>query len=166
MKEVIITINESDITSRIFTESGYTALARAKSGIPERFTDIVQATDDEHRIIKSFITDSINEVASIISRFMSPCSTKHIEDGVSDVIYIKFTMPNNSPDSMVALLKECICSFSTARSLQWWMLTVKPDEANTHIAKAQNELARMRELLSSRTRPVKTNANDDNIVEL
>ena len=47
MKDITITINESDITERIATVSGYAALARSKAGMPERFTDIMQTTDDD-----------------------------------------------------------------------------------------------------------------------
>lgn len=168
MKEVIITINGDDIADRIFSESAYAALARAKSGLPERFTDIVQATEDDRNLIERFIIESANEVAGIISRYMSSCSVTYMqtEENTGGTIYIRFTIPQNCPDSMAASLKESITSFAAARSLQHWMLTVKPDEANIHLSKAQNDIARIRELLSSRTRPVMGTAEDENIIEL
>ncbi|MBR3616182.1 MAG: hypothetical protein IKL56_06125 [Bacteroidaceae bacterium] len=168
MKEVIITINGGDIADRIFSESAYAALARAKSGLPERFTDIVQATEDDRNLIERFIIESVNEVAGIISRYMSSCSITYMqtEENTGGTIYIRFTIPQNCPDSMATSLKESITSFAAARSLQHWMLTVKPDEANIHMSKAQNDIARIRELLSLRTRPVMGTAEDENIIEL
>lgn len=168
MKEVIITINGDDIADRIFSESAYAALARAKGGLPERFTDIVQATEDDRNLIERFIIESVNEAAGIISRYMSPCSATYMqtEENTGGTIYIRFTIPQNCPDSMATSLKESITSFAAARSLQHWMLTVKPDEANIHLSKAQNDIARIRELLSSRTRPVMGTAEDENIIEL
>ena len=168
MKEINITINESDIMSRIFAESGYTALARAKSGMPERFTDIVQATDDDRSTIRRFIADSMGEAAGTITRYMSPCTVRYIGDeyGSNGTIYVRFVVPQNSPDGIAQMLKESITVFSTARSLQHWMLMVKPDEANIHLGKAQGELLRIRELLSLRARPVKGSDTDDNIIDL
>lgn len=168
MKEINITINESDIMSRIFAESGYTALARAKSGMPERFTDIVQATDDDRSTIRRFIADSMGEAAGTITRYMSPCTVRYIGDeyGSNGTIYVRFVVPQNSPDDMAQMVKESITVLSTARSLQHWMLMVKPDEANIHQGKAQGELLRIRELLSLRARPVKGSDTDDNIIDL
>lgn len=168
MKEVIITINGDDIADRIFSESAYAALSRAKSGLPERFTDIVQATEDDRNLIERFIIESVNEAAGIISRYMSSCSVTYMqtEENTGGTIYIRFTIPQNCPDSMATSLKESITSFAAARSLQHWMLTVKPDEANIHLSKAQNDIARIRELLSLRTRPVMGTAEDENIIEL
>lgn len=168
MKEVIITINGGDIADRIFSESAYAALARAKSGLPEHFTDIVQATEDDRNLIEKFIIESANEVTGIISRYMSSCSVTYMqtEENTGGTIYIRFTIPQNCPDSMATSLKESITSFAAARSLQHWMLTVKPDEANIHLSKAQNDIARIRELLSLRTRPVMGTAEDENIIEL
>lgn len=168
MKEVIITINGGDIADRIFSESAYAALARAKGGLPERFTDIVQATEDDRNLIERFIIESVNEAAGIISRYMSSCSVTYMqtEENTGGTIYIRFTIPQNCTDSMATSLKESITSFAAARSLQHWMLTVKPDEANIHLSKAQNDIARIRELLSLRTRPVMGTAEDENIIEL
>lgn len=168
MKEVIITINGGDITERIFSESAYAALARAKGGLPERFTDIVQATDDDRNLIERFIIESVNEASGIISRYMSPCSVTYMqtEENTGGTIYIRFTMPQNCPGSLAASLKESITSFAAARSLQHWMLTVKPDEANIHLSKAQNDIARIRELLSLRIRPTKGSIQDEKIIEL
>lgn len=168
MKEVIITIDEREITGRIFSESGYAALARAKGGLAEHFTDMVQATDDDRSVIKSFITDSINEAAGVISRYMTPCTVGHIGSGcdADGTICIHFTMPHNSPTGIISTLKEYITGFAVARSLQQWMLTVKPDEAGIHLTKAQSILQCMREQFSVRSRPVKEEADDDNIIEL
>lgn len=168
MKEVTITIDESIIKERIFMQSGYTAMARSKAGLPGQFTDIMQATDDEDDMVKHFISDSINEVAGVINRYLAPGSTKFIENGNERerTMYISFTLPHNCPESIMATLKECIISFAAARSLQHWNLIVKPDESNIHIAKAQNELVRMRELLSTRTRPEKGNGEGYGIIEL
>ena len=146
MKEINITINESDIMSRIFAESGYAALARAKSGMPERFTDIVQATDDDRSTIRRFIADSMGEAAGTITRYMSPCTVRYIGDeyGSNGTIYVRFVVPQNSPDGMAQMLKESITVFSTARSLQHWMLMVKPDEANIHLGKAPAKCSALR----------------------
>lgn len=168
MKEVTITIDESRIKERIFRQSGYTAVVRSKAGLPGQFTDIMQATDDEDDIVKNFISDSINEVAMVINRYLAPCSIKFIEnsDGRERSILIVFTLPHNSPESITRTLKECIVSFAAARSLQHWNMIVKPDESNIHITKAQNELLRIRELLSTRTRPEKRNGEENSIIEL
>ena len=167
MKDITITINESDITERIATVSGYAAMARSKAGMPERFTDILQTTDDDRAIIQGFIGEGINEAVGIINRFMSPCSARFVDAGDNNrLIRIAFTLPHNCPESIMATLKECIISFAAARSLQHWNLIVKPDESNIHIAKAQNELVRMRELLSTRTRPEKGNGEGNGIIEL
>jgi hypothetical protein len=168
MKEITITINECDITGCIFSESGYATLARAKSGMPERLTDIVQATEDDRSVIRRFIAESMNEAAGIITRYMSPCTVRRTGAGdeADAIINIQFAMPHNFATGIIALLKESITSFAAARSLQHWMLMVNPDEASIHLSKAQSDIARMRELLSARTRPVKGGTADDNIIEL
>ena len=168
MKEVTITIEWNDIIGRIFAESGYAALARAKAGLPEQFTDILQVTEDDRRILKGYIRDSINEAAVTISRYLAPCSVKFIGNAGEEesLVYLTFTPPHNYPDRMLPALKECISALTVSRCLQYWVLTVKPDEANIHISKAQGELLHMRELLSARTRPVKESGTDDNIIEM
>lgn len=167
MKDITITINESDITERIATVSGYAALARSKAGMPERFTDILQTTDDDRAIIQGFIGEGINEAVGIINRFMSPCSAKFVDDGDNDrLIRIAFTLPHNCPASSIEALKTTITNLAAYRSLQHWMLTVKPDEANMNASKADSELARMRSLLAVRQRPMMNPDNKDNIIEL
>lgn len=167
MKDITITINESDITERIATVSGYAALARSKAGMPERFTDILQTTDDDHAIIQGFIGEGINEAVGIINRFMSPCSAKFFDAGGNDrLIRIAFTLPHNCPASSIEALKTTITNLAAYRSLQYWMLTVKPDEANLNSSKADSELARMRSLLAVRERPMMNPDNKDNIIEL
>ena len=168
MKEVTITIDGNEITSRIFSESGYAALARAKSGIPEHFTDIMQATDDDRKVVGRFIADSINEVAGIISRYMSPCTVKQCgADGdVHSIMWLRFTIPHNCPEDIIGLLREKVASFAAARSQQHWMLMVKPDEASIHLQKAQSDIMQIRELLSTRARPVKGSTMKDNIIEM
>ena len=167
MKNITITINESDITERIATVSGYAALARSKAGIPERFTDILQTTDDDRAIIQGFIGEGINEAVGIINRFMSPCSARFVDAGDNDrLIRIAFTLPHNCPASSIEALKTTITNLAAYRSLQHWMLTVKPDEANLNASKADSELARMRSLLAVRQRPMMNPDNKDNIIEL
>ena len=167
MKEVIITINGDDIADRIFSESAYAALARAKGGLPERFTDILQTTDDDRAIIQGFIGEGINEAVGIINRFMSPCSAKFVDAGDNNrLIRITFTLPHNCPASSIEALKTTITNLVAYRSLQHWMLTVKPDEANLNASKADSELARMRSLLAVRERPKMNPDNKDNIIEL
>lgn len=168
MKEVTITIDGGEIASRIFSESGYAALARAKSGIPEQFTDIMQATDDDRKAVGRFIADSINEVAGIISRYMSPCTVKQCgTDGdAHSIMCLRFTIPHNCPEDIIGLLREKVASFAAASSQQRWMLMVKPDEASIHLQKAQSDIMQIRELLSTRTRPVKGSTMNDNIIEM
>lgn len=167
MKEISITINESYITERIATVSGYAALARSKAGMPERFTDILQTTDDDRAIIQGFIGEGINEAVGIINRFMSPCSAKFVDAGDNDrLIRIAFTLPHNCPASSIEALKTTITNLAAYRSLQHWMLTVKPDEAQLHASMADTSLARIRSLLSTRERPRKEPDNKNNIIEL
>lgn len=167
MKDITITINESDITERIATVSGYAALARSKAGMPDRFTDIMQTTDDDRAIIQGFIGEGINEAVGIINRFMSPCSARFVDTGDNDrLIRIAFTLPHNCPASSIEALKTTITNLAAYRSLQHWMLTVKPDEANLNASKADSELARMRSLLAVRQRPMMNPDNKDNIIEL
>lgn len=163
MKEVIITIEESDIKARIFTESGYAALARAKAGVPAEYSDMLQATEDEQHMLKAFIAESVNEAAGIISRYMTPCSAR---SGDSALIYITFKLPYNTPEGIENGLKEVIKSFVVSRSMQHWAQTVKPDEMSLHSAKAQNCAVQIREMLCRRTRPAKQDDTKDNIVEL
>lgn len=168
MREVVITICESDIARRIFTESGYMALARAKAGLPERFTEMIGATGDEQRILEGFISDSIDEAAGIISRYLTPCTVRRSsgEDDSGRLISISFAQPHNCPEGLGGALKRYIESFAAARSMQCWMMAVKPDEASALAAKAQSCLARLREQLCVRCRPVKGSSEDDNVIEL
>ena len=168
MKEVNIIIDGGKVAGRVYDESGYAALARSKAGIPERFTDIVNATEDEAEILKRFIGESVNEATSIISRYLTPCTAEFMksEDSNGWLMKIPLRLPHNCPVNIVTTLKECIESFATSRTLQYWMLTVKPDEANIHMSKAQSEMARMRELLCRRSRPANDPNGKDNIIEL
>lgn len=168
MKEVIITINENEITERIAAESGYTSMARNKAGLPERFTDIMQATDDDGKLISTFVSDSINEASGLINRFLSPCSVKFDDtgEGESRIILIRFTLPHNSPESTAEALKNCITGFAVDRSLQMWAQTVSPDEAGRYAAKADTEAAKMRSFMTVRERPQLRSNSSNKIIEL
>lgn len=168
MKEISITIDESKITERIFAESGYTALARAKAGIPGQFTDIVQATDDDKRVITAFISDSVNEAAGLVTRYLTPCTVTtevHCDNADKRLFRLHFAAPSNTPSAFADAAREHIKSFATSRTLQQWMLTVKPDEANIHASKAQSKLVLLRELLAARTRPSRETFKDNTIIE-
>lgn len=168
MKEISITINESDITERILSMSGYAALARTKAGLPQQFTDMMQTTDDDLGMVQRFVTESIDEATGIISRYLSPATASYVETGKAGerLIRIAFTLPHNYPACTLESLGRNIGSFATSRSLQQWMLTVKPDEAQLHASMADTSLARIRSLLSARERPRKEPDNKNNIIEL
>lgn len=168
MKEICITIDESKIINRIFSESGYAALARRKAGIPGEFTDIVHITDDDKRVIAAFISDSIDEAAGLITRYLAPCpvsAEKCSGNGAARLFGLHLTVSSNIPATFANAAKELIESFSTSRTLQQWMLTVKPDEANIHASKAQGKLVQLRELLAARTRPSTATFKDNTIIE-
>ena len=166
MREINITFNESDITKRIYAESGYIAKARARTGLPDDFIDTIQATEDDTRVLNGFIKESINESAGTINRYLSPCRTRFIGTEGDKLISISFTLPHNAPESTAEALKESIACFTVARTLQYWYMSVKPDEASLHMSKAQSELARMRELLGTRTRPAREGYRKGNIIEI
>lgn len=167
MKENRININSDALYSRLFTESGYISLSRSTMGIPDELSTIVQITEDDKRAIERYILSSINEVAHTISRYLSPASVRHLYDetaGKRDYT-LSFMLPANYPDECRPMLEEAINDIIVDRTLQYWSMIVKPDEANIQAAKVQSNVGRLRELLALRKYP-HHNDESDNIIEL
>lgn len=167
MKENKININSDALYSRLFTESGYISLSRSTMGIPDELSSVVQITEDDKRAIERYISSSINEVAHTISRYLSPASVKYLCDatGGTTEYAISFTLPANYPDECRKMIEEAVNDIVVDRTLQYWSMMVKPDEANIQAAKVQSNVGRLRELLSLRKYPHR-NAGSNNIIEL
>ena len=62
MKEITITINENDILSRLYSESGYAAYSRESMGEKGMLCDTVTVTEDNYPIIKEYIKLGLYDV--------------------------------------------------------------------------------------------------------
>ncbi len=168
MEKKEICIDSASIYGKLFSESGYSSLARSAMGVQAALADVMLITEDEKRIIDTLIRSSINEVVHTIGRFLGSCSAKYCienEDGKGEY-RISFTAPYNYPDEQLPIMKECIEDLVFSRTLQQWYMTVKPDEAGITAVKTQDYAIQLRELLSKRKRPTATRNDKENIIEL
>lgn len=167
MKENIINIKSETLHSRLHSESGHISLSRSAMGIPDELSTVAQITEDDRRVTERYISSSINEVAHSISRYLSPANVKHLYDETTRTAEytISFMLPSNYPDGCRKMIEDAVNDIVVDRTLQYWYMVVKPDEANIQAAKVQSDVGRLRELLAVRKQPHRK-SDSDNIIEL
>ena len=163
MEKIEINIKGEDIYNRLYSESGSTSLSRTAMGLPDALAELIQITEDDKRVVDGYITSSVNEVSHTISRYLSPCAVRRIYDetGKDSKYSLAFSLPYNYPKECKKMLEDTIMDVVKNRTMQYWALVVKPDEANIQVAKVQSDVGRLRELLAMRCYP----GTADNITE-
>ena len=163
-----MTVNLNGIHAKLLAESGYTTRSRQALGAPDEVTESMLMTDDEKRILESWVRSALNEAAHTIGQHFGQCSVKRLAtDGEEDKRYIiSFPRPHNYPVAAIEQLKECVTELAIATAQQQWSMTVKPDEANIAAVRVQQARALMKGILTMRTRPSKGNIPTDNVIEL
>lgn len=157
MISINITINYKEILKRIYTESGYIAQARSSIGLSSELSEMMSATEEEKRIFDNAFCSACKDLGALITRYISDCDIEFVKNSQNDEIeecVEAFTVPNNFPITIKAILKQSFEDFITFYMLQQWMLITKPDEANIYAIKLQGETIRIREMLASRKRPI------------
>lgn len=160
MKEITITINENDILSRLYSESGYAAYSRESMGEKGMLCDTVTVTEDNYPIIKEYIKLGLYDVVALISHHLSPCSIEH--NGKNPITnnyeyLFKLNYPTNYPQHNTTIIKERTIGYTIARVLQEWSMLMKPDEANIHATRALENYNKLKEILSQREKPKNSN---------
>ncbi|MBO7302526.1 MAG: hypothetical protein J6U58_07465 [Bacteroidaceae bacterium] len=156
MTLINIIVNYEKILERIYTESGYTAMARSNIGISSELSDSMAATEEDKRVLENNIISGAKEAAVIITRYMTPCSidiSRTSQNNAIEKIELGFTLPGNYPTEIITTLEQCIEDFITTHALQQWMMIMKPDETSLVAMRMQSEAVRMREILTARKRP-------------
>lgn len=155
MTNLNITISYKDTMRRVYTETGYTAQARSNVGLSPELSDSMSATEEDKRILENEFIAAAKDAGSLITRYMTPCDVKFIKDSnnVTDVTQLVFAVPDNFPSEVVSTLEKSIEEFITSHIIQRWVIIMKPDEANIHAIKMQNETIRIREILAARKKP-------------
>ena len=155
MTNLNITISYKDTMRRVYTETGYTAQARSNVGLSPELSDSMSATEEDNRILENEFIAAAKDTSSLITRYMTPCDVKFIKDSknVTDVTQLVFAVPDNFPSEVVSTLEKSIEEFITSHIIQRWVMIMKPDEANIHAIKMQNETIRIREMLAARKKP-------------
>ena len=155
MEKIEINIKSEDIYNRLYSESGSTSLSRTAMGLPDALAELIQITEDDKRVVDGYITSSVNEVSHTISRYLSPCSVRRIYDETlkANKYNLTFSLPDNYPQECTGMLEDAIIDVVKNRTMQYWSLIVKPDEANIQATKVQSDVGRLRELLAMRSYP-------------
>lgn len=157
MISINININYKEILKRIYAESGYIAHARCCIGLSPELSDMMSATEEEKRIFDNAFCSACKDLGALITRYISDCDIEFIknsQNGEIEECVEVFTVPNNFPITIKAILKQSFEDFVTSYMIQQWMLITKPDEANIYAMKLQSESIRIRELLASRKKPI------------
>lgn len=155
MTTINITLHENEILRRLFTEGGYTAASRQAMGMPGKLCDTLAITNDDKRLVCDYIKTSINEVAAIVGRYHSHCLVENSINGNNNYYIIKFAAPANFPASCQLQMYEAAIDYIVSNTMQQISMLLKPDEANIHASRTQSHLARLRDILSQRSKPQK-----------
>lgn len=164
--KTVIELKTKNVHQRVQTHTYYTGEARRDAGIPHPFAARMMAGNDDAAQIDDHINSAVQEVASTLSRYLSPCEVERIkccEEEQCAVLFIMHT-PANFPHEAKGVLSESIENYTVYRTLQLWLMQHKPDEAMLAAQEAQMHAMRIREVLSLRSRPrIKRRKNKNNI---
>lgn len=156
MKEKLFSIKDTKIYRRVKGESGFTAQTRSTAVQSSRLAALAIVTDDEKGFIDEYIQLAVNECATVIARYLSPCCINEEDDPDKPGYMIRhFTVsiPDNFPVESIGTLADTVTDFVCNRCLQQWYMLSKSDEAGIMVAKVQSSMAQLRDLLTIRKKP-------------
>ena len=170
--ELMATINPLESTARRYmahlsaapvSKTSSVAVLAMNTPVPNAGVDYLNAviesynnvTNDDKRLVCDYIKTSINEVAAIVGRYHSHCLVENSINGNNNYYIIKFAAPANFPASCQLQMYEAAIDYIVSNSMQQISMLLKPDEANIHASRTQSHLARLRDILSQRSKPQK-----------
>lgn len=157
MENSIMVIKNEDIYRRLYTESGYASQSRESMGLPAQFCDRITITEDDKRLFEDFVVTSVMSIVSEIRRYFTACNVEKMKTEEGEGYYLfSFPLPANHAIMNTSSLCTAATDYIVANTMQQWAMTIKPDEANIYAAKVQNSLAQLREIMTSRKKPVKS----------
>ncbi|MBQ3189335.1 MAG: hypothetical protein IJB60_07895 [Bacteroidaceae bacterium] len=151
-----IKIEIRDIILQLQTYTYYTGEARKNAGLPARLASDIQASDNEVAQLYDHLNVAFDEIATLISRYLSFCNTKEIENPDaphSNIICYSFHLPHNYPIECVEQIKRAAIGYAVKRAAQQWFTQCKPDEAMNINSELQSQLIHLREILTMRKQP-------------
>lgn len=170
MKLITLIINRRNVELRIQTHTFYTGEARREAGAPAMLAARFQASDNDLSQLSDHIQMAIDELASLLTKYLSLCTSnmsEYEEDGKSNIKYIfTLSVPPNFPLECIQQIENTMESYAVTRTLQLWTAQHKPDETPLAAGEAERLMMQMRQLMAMRQRPKRTYNCDKNIIDI
>lgn len=121
----------------------------ANFGIKLQASEIVASTEDDEERIHPLWDDAVTELAGLLSPYC-------IVNDAGDRVVFVLEMPDNWKNSCIGnLVAQCKAFLSNALFARW-LDAVKPDSAALYRALNKNFVAAIEQLMSLRTKPIRT----------
>lgn len=122
-----ITIKWNDLRQQIDLKNFYMGESAKRNDIN---ADTIQSTSDEDKLLLMFAQRACNELITAVAvRFPSIISRANMEN-----ISISFECPETPPAHFTPILTQAITDYLVNEINMYWLLTVKPEMAQTNIS--------------------------------